>query len=119
MSYRMTHTTKHTPGPWQVNDSTENDDDTTLTIFAPADEVEIATMSAYENGCECFSEIRENAHLIAAAPAMYLALQNIVEGLTDEITRIIEGNEPDTAWLDYLANKAGQALSQAEGRHHE
>ena len=71
----MTHTAKHTPGPWQVNDSTENDDDTTLTIFAPADEVEIATMSAYENGCECFSEIRENAHLIAAAPAMYEALR--------------------------------------------
>ena len=63
--------------------------------------------------------INANATLIAAAPAMYLALQNIVEGLTDEITRIIEGNEPDTAWLDYLANKAGQATAQAEGRHHE
>ena len=73
----MTQPAKHTPGPWQVNDSTENDDDTTLTIFAPADEVEIATMSAYENGCECFSEIRENAHLIAAAPAMYEALAKL------------------------------------------
>ena len=47
---------------------------------------------------------------------MYLELQNIVEGLTDEITRIIEGNKPDTARLDYLANKAGQAIAQAEGQ---
>ena len=105
----MTQPAKHTPGPWQVNDSTENDDDTTLTIFAPADEVEIATMSAYENGCECFSEIRENAHLIAAAPAMYEALKE---------------------WCDYYAaynpirdkriepfiQLTRKALAQAEGR---
>ena len=104
-----TQPAKHTPGPWQVNDSTENDDDTTLTIFAPADEVEIATMSAYENGCECFSEIRENAHLIAAAPAMYEALKE---------------------WCDYYAaynpirdkriepfiQLTRKALAQAEGR---
>ena len=111
----MTQPAKHTPGPWQVNDSTENDDDTTLTIFAPADEVEIATMSAYENGCECFSEIRENAHLIAAAPAMYEALreaQELIRSLvaeemihSSELQRV--GNCQANMW---------QALSQAEGR---
>ena len=56
------------------------------------------------------------AALIAAAPAMYEALQDIVEGLTDEITHMVEGSKPDTARLDYLANKAGLALAQAEGR---
>ena len=101
----MTHTTKHTPGPWQVNDSTENDDDTTLTIFAPADEVEIATMSAYENGCECFSEIRENAHLIAAAPAMYEALQATLA----YFLRSKQTHAPEVQIIR-------QAIAQAEGR---
>ena len=92
-----------TPGPWVVN----------TFIVNGQHKLEVLDATG-ANAC-----VQANAHLIAAAPAMYLALQNIVEGLTDEITRIIEGNEPDTAWLDYLANKAGQALSQAEGRHHE
>ena len=108
----MTQPAKHTPGPWQVNDSTENDDDTTLTIFAPADEVEIATMSAYENGCECFSEIRENAHLIAAAPAMYEALSELVKYLREQVA-----DEALDIWAPVF--KAAMALAQAEGQHHE
>ncbi len=105
---------KHTPGPWAVNDSTENDDDTTLTICAPADEVEIATMSAYENGCECFSEIRANAHLIAAAPAMYEALQWAKQYLR------MPDFHPDNSYnsegwaRDY--NKLIDTISQAEGK---
>ena len=66
----MTHTTQHTPGPWAVSD----DGDMTLIIHAPKDEVDIARMS---NDCEMFSEIRANAHLIAAAPAMYEALSDV------------------------------------------
>ena len=105
----MAQPAKHTPGPWQVNDSTENDDDTTLTIFAPADEVEIATMSAYENGCECFSEIRANSHLIAAAPAMYEALSELVKYLREEVA-----DEALDTWAPVF--KAAMALAQAEGR---
>jgi len=100
------NTPNHTPGPWQVNDSTENDDDTTLTIFAPADEVEIATMSAYENGCECFSEIRANSHLIAAAPAMYEALQ--------EALKCIEKHVPKTEFAP--RHWIREVLAQAEGK---
>ena len=102
---------ERTPGNWTVQHN--NNDDTTYTYIVANDlhlgadmVAEIYRVSAYEG----------NANLIAAAPAMYLELQNIVEGLTDEITRIIEGNKPDTARLDYLANKAGQAVAQAEGR---
>ena len=109
----MNNKAQFTPGPWQVNDSTENDDDTTLTIFAPADEVEIATMSAYENGCECFSEIRENAHLIAAAPAMYTLLQDA----TLQLARLTGSNlETYARTFSVLAKKA---LAQAEGQHYE
>jgi hypothetical protein len=102
------NTPTHTPGPWTVNDSTENDDDTTLTICAPADEVEIATMSAYENGCECFSEIRANAHLIAAAPAMYEALQIMV--------RAANVDEIDPLVMFASIERAKDALAQAEGK---
>lgn len=61
---------KHTPGPWAVSD----DGDITLIIHAPKGEVDIACMS---NDCEMFSEIRSNAHLIAAAPDMLEALHVI------------------------------------------
>ena len=103
---------KHTLGPWAVNDSTENDDDTTLTICAPADEVEIATMSAYENGCECFSEIRANAHLIAAAPVMYADLCAVRDYLFELYD---EGN----AKAGEYAASLGITIEQAEGQHHE
>lgn len=109
----MTRTTEHTPGPWQVNDSTENDDDTTLTIFAPADEVEIATMSAYENGCECFSEIRANSHLIAAAPVMYEALKAIVG---QQRPNRWGYDSAEIALDDEWRDQARAALAQAEGK---
>ena len=113
----MNNKAQFTPGPWQVNDSTENDDDTTLTIFAPADEVEIATMSAYENGCECFSEIRENAHLIAAAPAMYDRHKDN-HGMVQEALRYLyEGEyEEVKCLLNHIALNSKHAVRQAEGR---
>lgn len=105
----MNTQSKHTPGPWTVNDSTENDDDTTLTICAPADEVEIATMSAYENGCECFSEIRANAHLIAAAPAMHRELETVREYL---LKLYDQGNSE----AGQYAASIDTTLAQADGR---
>jgi hypothetical protein len=109
--------TQHTPGPWAVNDSTETDDDTTLTICAPADEVEIATMSAYENGCECFSEIRANAHLIAAAPVMYEALQHAAMSYHHPACSCKGeyASQPERYCTCHV-QKARQALAQAEGK---
>lgn len=89
-----------TPGPWAVSD----DGDVTLIIHAPKDEVDIARMS---NDCEMFSEIRTNAHLIAAAPAMYGALQSILE-----FYEWSNSNGAEQAAYD----KAMAALAQAEGR---
>ena len=105
----MTHTTKHTPGPWVVSD----DGDVTLIVHAPKDEVDIACMS---NDCEMFSEIRANANLIAAAPAMYEALVKTMKVLrslrnSKEEWYTLVTPELLTAWD---MNKA--ALSQAEGR---
>ena len=96
--------TGHRPGPWirqVLNDESE--------------------AYIHDKHCNAIARVYSlsDAALIAAAPAMYEALQDIVEGLTDEITRMVEGSKPDTARLDYLANKAGLALAQAEGGGHE
>ena len=91
---------KHTPGPWVVSD----DGDITLIIHAPKDEVDIARMS---NDCEMFSEIRANAHLIAAAPAMYEALQIMV--------RAANVDEIDPLVMFASIERAKGALAQAEG----
>ena len=97
--------TQHTPGPWVVSD----DGDITLIIHAPKDEVDIARMS---NDCEMFSEIRANAHLIAAAPAMYEALQAMVEVFPAVVKMTPYGVSMD---ISKLHDKAKTALAQAEG----
>ena len=110
----MTHTAKHTPGPWTVQDSTDNDDDTTLTIYASKDEASIAIMDAFENGCECFSEIRANATLIAAAPAMYEALAKLrLEAIHYRNTGV------GVQFLNEAIAQAEQAINQVwgEGDH--
>ena len=103
----MMNTPKHTPGPWVVSD----DGDITLIIHAPKDEVDIARMS---NDCEMFSEIRANAHIIAA-PAMYEALvetMKVLRSLRDNKEEWYTLVTPEllTAW-----DKNKAALAQAEG----
>ena len=100
----MTHTTQHTPGPWAVSD----DGDMTLIIHAPKDEVDIARMS---NDCEMFSEIRANAHLIAAAPAMY-------EALSDVPLPSCNGDKAEwyARFYAWYCGARQAALAQAEGR---
>ena len=106
----MTHTTKHTPGPLKAVQIIIENSPCTWAVQRKSIREQWGKPSI-----ATYIDNEADARLFAAAPAMYLELQNIVEGLTDEITRIIEGNKPDTARLDYLANKAGQAIAQAEG----
>ena len=94
---------KHTPGPWAVSD----DGDVTLIVHAPKDEVDIACMS---NDCEMFSEIRANANLIAAAPAMYEALVEMVE-----LRKQLAIDHPHLFVGKAVLLRAEAALAQAEG----
>ena len=114
----MNNKAQFTQGPWVVDEDYEDEEQQAIGIVKEGHGyiAGIHILASSNNGEGFTSEDRANATLIAAAPVMYLELQNIVEGLTDEITRIIEGNKPDTARLDYLANKAGQAVAQAEGK---
>ena len=88
------NTSKHTPGPWVVEGS-----DITNDYPDQGSRILIAEKVAIES----------DAHLIAAAPAMYEALQTLVEYLSTQVPA-------DTLddWKHVFA--ARQALAQAEGK---
>ena len=88
-------TPKHTPGPWVVH---------TFTISGK-EKLEVLDATG-TNAC-----VRANAHLIAAAPAMYEALQALLALIGDE-------DLPDNGELSgaSICDFARSALAQAEGR---
>ena len=84
-------TPKHTPGPWVVH---------TFTISGK-EKLEVLDATG-TNAC-----VQANAHLIAAAPAMYEALKELVTYLQDHVEDEVLDN-----WAPVL--KAAYALAQAE-----
>ena len=104
----MTHTTKHTPGPWKaVPDKSRN----MYTWYVEGAKGVVPTIARLSliDACE---EIESNAHLIAAAPAMYEALQQAIDELADyEAAR----NDPKSI----TRYRCEAALAQAEGVDHE
>ena len=97
------NTAKHTPGPWEVTGPHSREVITTNPgTYKPC--MTIAKVGGYWDG-----EAQANAHLIAAAPAMYEALQTLVEYLSAQVPA-------DTLddWKHVLV--ARQALAQAEGK---
>ena len=89
----MTHTTKHTPGPWVVN----------TFIVNGQHKLEVLDATG-ANAC-----VQANAHLIAAAPAMYEALQFV-----REFYQIHFDIMPVA--FQTVDNICATALAQAEGR---
>jgi hypothetical protein len=61
--------TKHTPGPWTVNDQVARED----CLYIEAARVGVATV--YSDNTPTVDESRANARLIAAAPDMLAALK--------------------------------------------
>lgn len=111
----MTHTTKHTPGPWIIDNEVSEDiaGQPTLGIYADGPEE-----YGYVCGIHCGpdADITEqdyvNATLIAAAPAMYADLCAVRDYLFELYD---EGN----AKAGEYAASLGITIEQAEGRHHE
>ena len=98
----MTHTTKHTPGPWYPH-------------YAKADHCLSSSVWGQEPGNQVaviggksLEAMNANARLIAAAPAMYEALKELVAYLQDHVADEVLDN-----WAPVL--KAACALAQAEG----
>lgn len=100
---------KHTPGPWSVDNTdiylitSDRDGEAVCEI---AEREIVGQSGTWETNV---SVMDANAHLIAAAPAMYEALQTLVEYLSAQVPA-------DTLddWKHVFA--ARQALAQAEGR---
>ena len=97
----MNNTAKHTPGPWTL----ERDRAKSLSLYSGSTFIG----EVYHEVDEPSTQEQANAHLIAAAPAMYEALQTLVEYLSAQVPA-------DTLddWKHVFA--ARQALTQAEGK---
>lgn len=112
----MTHTVKHTPGPWVVSigppEHVKVSPHRTRIIPDPATgrDLIIATAEYGAYGPRNPVEAQANATLIAAAPAMYEALQSI---LGSENSTLGDG---DSILGDDYRSLLQAALAQAEGK---
>ena len=99
----MTRTAKHTPGPWSlckwmVGNNTPTGE---VTICGPEGDEHICTMDGSEDN-------QANGNLIAAAPAMYEALQIMV--------RAANVDEIDPLVMFASIERARHVLKLAEGK---
>ena len=96
--------TTHTPGPWAVNKS-----DTCLIMVSK----EISPgVTQHIADVQYNKERYANAHLIAAAPAMYEALNALVEVFPSVVKMTPYGVTMD---ISKIHDDAKAALAQAEG----
>lgn len=98
----MTQLAKHTPGPWTARKAPERNAYAWDVEGAQGTVSIIARMALVDR----VSEVEGNAHLIAAAPAMY-------EALKDSLLMIPDGMTSNT---HPIVQRIRQALAQAEGR---
>ena len=89
--------TKHTPGPWFV--------DGVYIIRGP----KRCVVAKLIDSKEPYETKVANGHMLAAAPAMYEALSELVKYLREEVA-----DEALDTWAPVF--KAAMALAQAEGR---
>jgi len=110
----MTHTTKHTPGPWRTIEST---DKTMRTVVGPdfPGQGYIADVNLCRTNDAQDVDGEANARLIAAAPAMYEALQDAYEKLCYLAPDKFDDEEHAANWQRDLSTMLA-ALAQAEGR---
>ena len=101
----MTHTAKHTPGPWHLSECATQ---TTRAGIVSVDGLHITDVNGYGM---TDSQNQANATLLAAAPAMYEALKGMVS-MYDSLNK---SNKHDGACPCYHC-QARAALAQAEGR---
>ena len=95
-----------TPGPWIVKST---DEDINTKTIIDSSEFWIARVLNFNHASDDIRESQANAALIAAAPAMYEALSELVKYLREEVA-----DEALDTWAPVF--KAAMALAQAEGR---
>ena len=116
----MTHIAKHTPGPWRIIDSRNQSKATIVGADFPAMGF-VADVNLCRNNTHQQVDGHANAALIAAAPAMYEALQQtlfLVElAALEEWGREVTGeHQPPTTEARDRLEKVKAALAQAEDK---
>ena len=105
-----------TPGPWIVKST---DEDINTKTIIDSNEFWIARVLNFNHASDDIRESRANAALIAAAPAMYEALVETMRVLRSLRDSKEEWYTLVTPELLNVWDRNKQAISQAEGRHHE
>ena len=96
------NTAKHTPGPWNCVDP--------HVIRGPKNVVVAKTLDSKEG-----YEIKQaNAHLIAAAPAMYEALKDAIDTIA-HMRHYYAGRKLSEEDIQKIVDTSRTALAQAEG----
>lgn len=101
---------QHTPGPWDCSSNPSNTCEVIRSPVRPA--AKIAEVHSYDGRLPNKGERKANAHLIAAAPDMFEALQHLAE-LYAEVALDVLGLA-DVEIADHL-RKADAALARARG----
>lgn len=99
---------KHTPGPWWVDEPLE--DGGTEPIVANAQWV----ICEVADGIDEDGAMEANARLIAAAPDLLAALENLTPIL--EAAESNASGNPEWKWVSSRINTARAAIAKAEGR---
>ena len=74
----MTHTTKHTPGPWVIEKGWNGDRPTITAKVSKTQVIDNRGLIADLEHTPFIEHAQANARLIAAAPAMYEALRMLI-----------------------------------------
>ena len=107
--------TQHTPGPWVAEESDGN----LAKVSYTGTRLRSVIARLHENSLcnEHTGSVNANAHLIAAAPAMYEALQQLVKVEQLRAQATLDNDYVDLVLADQqLQTLAQAALAQAEGR---
>ena len=102
-----TKTAQFTPGPWVVKST---DEDINTKTIIDSNEFWIAKVLNFNRVSDDIRESQANAHLIAAAPAMYEALSQVQAF----IKTLVEADV--LAYPTKLTGAVKVALAQAEGK---
>ena len=105
-----TKTAQFTPGPWVVKST---DEDINTKTIIDSNEFWIAKVLNFNRVSDDIRESQANAALIAAAPAMYEALNALVEVFPSVVKMTPYGVTMD---ISKIHDDAKAALAQAEGR---
>ena len=108
----MTHTTKHTPGPWGYNPISCDVEAIAISERIAMVETDVAWDEAKKSEI-----VHANGHLIAAAPAMYEALSHAAMSNHHPACKCKgEYSANPERYCTCHVQKAKAALAQAEGK---